>query len=305
VSTPGGCGWSVAPERRGKEAAQGLAVQSAAGEILIFSDVATALARDGVTTMVANFADPGIGCVSSIDRFVDPDGRVSGEGAYVRYEMYMRALETRVNSIVGLSGSFFAARREVCREWAADRQSDFSTLLRSVEMGLRGVLDTQTAGYYRNIADDRRELERKVRTVVRGIHVLATNARMLNPFRHGLFAWQLASHKLCRWLVPFAMVGAAVSNVALLPRHPLYGVTLFLQCAFYASALAGVRTGAPRLRIPAYLLRANAAVLLAWHRFARGERIALWNPSDRLAALPQAGTRSFLQSPHNQQELRP
>jgi len=280
-----------APERRGKEAAQGLAVQSASSEILIFSDVATALARDGVTTMVANFADPGIGCVSSIDRFVDPDGRVSGEGAYVRYEMYMRTLETRVNSIVGLSGSFFAARREVCREWAADRQSDFSTLLRSVEMGLRGVLDTQTAGYYRNIADDRRELERKVRTVVRGIHVLATNARMLDPFRHGLFAWQLASHKLCRWLVPFAMVGAALSNLALLPRHPLYGATLLLQCAFYATALAGVRTGAPRLRIPAYLLRANAAVLLAWHRFARGERIALWNPSERLAALPQTGTR--------------
>ena len=280
-----------APERRGKEAAQGLAVQSASGEILIFSDVATALARDGVTTMVENFADPTVGCASSIDRFVDPDGQVSGEGAYVRYEMYMRALETRVNSIVGLSGSFFAARREVCREWATDRQSDFSTLLRSVEMGLRGVLDMRSAGYYRNIADDRRELDRKVRTVVRGIHVLATNARMLNPLRHGLFAWQLASHKLCRWLVPFAMVGAAFSNLALLPRSPLYGVTLLLQCAFYATALAGVRTGAPRLRIPAYLLRANAAVLLAWHRFARGERIALWNPSDRLAALPQAGTR--------------
>src|SRR5438874_138151 len=129
--------------------------QSASGEILIFSDVATALAGDGVTTMVSNFADPTVGCASSIDRFVDVDGRVSGEGAYVRYEMYMRALETRVNSIVGLSGSFFAARREVCREWAADRQSDFSTLLRSVEMGLRGVLDTRSAGYYRNIADDR------------------------------------------------------------------------------------------------------------------------------------------------------
>ena len=280
-----------APERRGKEAAQQLALQSASGEILIFSDVATALARDGVATMVANFGDPTVGCVSSIDRFVDLDGRVSGEGAYVRYEMQMRALETRVNSIVGLSGSFFAARREVCREWAADRQSDFSTLLRSVEMGLRGVLDPRSAGYYRNLADDRQELERKVRTVVRGIHVLATNVRMLDPLRHGLFAWQLASHKLCRWLVPFAMLGAALGNVVLLPRHPLYGVSMLLQCAFYAAAWAGLRTGAPSLRIPAYLLRANVAVLLAWLRFARGERIALWNPSDRLAALPSAGAR--------------
>ena len=70
-----------------------------------------------------------------------PTDSVSGEGAYVRYEMFLRALETRVNSLVGLSGSFFAARREVCRAWAADRQSDFSTLLNAVELGLRGVLD--------------------------------------------------------------------------------------------------------------------------------------------------------------------
>jgi glycosyltransferase involved in cell wall biosynthesis len=280
-----------APERRGKEAAQGLAVQSAEGEILIFSDVATALARDGVTTMVANFADPSVGCASSIDRFVDADGRVSGEGAYVRYEMSLRALETRVNSLVGLSGSFFAARREVCRQWAADRQSDFSTLLRCVEIGRRGVLDPRTAGYYRNIADDRRELERKVRTVVRGIHVLATNARMLNPFRYGLFAWELASHKLCRWLVPFAMLVALISNVVLVSPSSLYVVTLAIQGGFYAAATAGLWTRAPLLRIPAYLLLANFAVLMAWLRFARGERIATWNPSSRLAALPQTGAR--------------
>src|SRR5712691_2844575 len=110
--------------------------------------------------------------------------------------MFLRGLESRVNGLVGLSGSFFAARREVCRRWAADRQSDFNTLLNAVEIGLRGVLDEEAAGYYRDIADTRREFDRKIRTVLRGIHVLATRAGMLNPFRYGLFAWQLASHKL-------------------------------------------------------------------------------------------------------------
>lgn len=280
-----------ASERRGKEAAQQLAVAAASGEILVFSDVATALAPDGVSTMVASFADPTVGCVSSVDRFVDAEGQRSGEGAYVRYEMSLRTLESRVNSLVGLSGSFFAARREVCGRWSADRQSDFNTVLNAVHLGLRGVLDDHTAGYYRNIVDDRREFERKIRTVVRGIFVLAKNVEMLNPLRHGLFAWQLASHKLCRWLVPQAMVVAAAANLVLLSRSPLYAATGLLQCAFYVSALAGLRTGWPRLRIPAYLLRANAAVMMAWLRFARGERIAMWNPSERLAALPDAVTR--------------
>jgi len=280
--------WLVrARERRGKEAAQQLAVRTAIGDILVFSDVATALAPDAVATIVKNFADPTVGCVSSTDRFVDEQGTVSGEGAYVRYEMWLRALESRVNTLVGLSGSFFAARREVCRRWAADRQSDFSTLLNAVRLGLRGVLDTESVGYYRNIADDRQEFHRKVRTVARGIAVLAANATLLNPFRYGLFSWQLASHKLCRWLVPFAMIAAATSNALLLSRSPLYGVTFLLQVGVYAAALAGLWIRSPLLKIPMFLVLTNLAVLTAWLRFARGDRIVSWNPSDRVSALPR------------------
>jgi glycosyltransferase involved in cell wall biosynthesis len=277
-------------ERRGKEAAQALAVAGAEGDVLVFSDVATALAPEGVAAMVAHFADPTVGCVSSVDRFVDEDGRLSGEGAYVRYEMFLRALESRAHTLVGLSGSFFAARRAVCRRWATDRQSDFGTLLEAVRLGLRGVLAEGAAGYYRNIRDDRREFPRKVRTVLRGLQTLAASADMLDPFRHGLFAWQLASHKLARWLVPFAMIAAAASNL-LLWRSPFYAATLAAQCAFYAAAAVGWRTQAGWLRLPAYLVQANLAVLVAWIRFARGDRITVWNPSDRLAALPSALTR--------------
>lgn len=280
-----------APERRGKEAAQQLAVRAAGGDILVFSDVATALAPDGVSSIVRNFADPSVGCVSSVDRFVEADGTVSGEGAYVRYEMFLRALETRVNSLVGLSGSFFAARREVCRNWATDRQSDFNTLLNAVAMGRRGVLDSASAGYYRDIVDDRREFQRKVRTVVRGIAVLAANARLLNPARHGLFAWQLLSHKLCRWLVPHAMLVALASNAVLAPRSTFYLATLLVQVAFYAAALGGRWTGIRILKLPSYLVVANLAVLMAWVRYARGERITTWNPSERVRALPLTTVR--------------
>ena len=276
-----------ASERRGKEAAQQLAIEQTRGEILVFSDVATALAPDGVTSIVSNFSDPTVGCVSSVDRFIDAHGQVSGEGAYVRYEMFLRMLETRVNSLVGLSGSFFAARREVCARWVADRQSDFSTLLNAVELGYRGVLDPESRGYYRTIDDPAREFQRKVRTVVRGIAVLAANVRMLNPLRYGMFAWQLASHKLCRWLVPFAMILAFVSNAALVPSSSLYQVLFVSQLAFYAAAIGGLRTRIGFFRIASFLMMANLAVLTAWCRYARGERIVAWSPSERATALPQ------------------
>lgn len=84
-----------APERRGKEAAQKLAVGETRGEVLVFSDVATTLPPQGIANIVKPFHDPTVGCVSSVDRFVDAQGNLSGEGAYVKYEMLLRRLETK------------------------------------------------------------------------------------------------------------------------------------------------------------------------------------------------------------------
>jgi hypothetical protein len=87
------------------------------------------------------------------------------------------------------------------------------------------------------------------------------------------------------------MLGAALSNAALASRSPVYLATFGVQLAFYAAAAAGAWSGAGALRIPSYLLLSNAAILSAWLRFAWGERITSWNPSDRPAALPQTSAR--------------
>lgn len=269
----------------GKEAAQKLAVESTSGEILVFSDTATQLEPTAIATIVENFADSTVGCVSSVDRFIDADGAVSGEGAYVRYEMWLRDLESRVNTLVGLSGSFFAARRSVCQNWAPDLQSDFNTLLNSVRLGLRGVADPKSVGFYRNLVDQRKEYERKVRTIVRGISVFMRSLPLLNPVRYHLFAWQLISHKLCRWLVPFAMIVAFVTNVLLIPVSRLYQMVWGLQVVFYGVALLCLwAPQLPRLgmlRLPSFFVMVNVSILDAWLRYWRGERIVSWSPSKR------------------------
>ena len=275
-----------APERKGKENAQRYAVEKASGEILVFSDVATILEPDGVRNIVENFNDATVGCVSSVDRFIDPDGKISGEGAYVKYEMFLRSLESRLNSVVGLSGSFFAARRDVCRNWAVDLQSDFNTLFNSVKMGLRGVSDPESIGYYKNIADEKKEFERKVRTVLRGISVFMKSLSLLNPFRYGLFSWQLFSHKLCRWLVPFAMILAFLSNVLLMISGSSFYASLFsLQVAFYAIAFGGMGASFSStknfLKIPSFLVLVNFSILKAWYWYLKGERLIAWEPSKR------------------------
>ncbi len=266
--------------RKGKEAAQKLAVEVAKGEIFVFSDVATILPEHAVSNIVKNFNDPTVGCVSSVDRFVDQDGQASGEGAYVRYEMFLRSLETRVNSLVGLSGSFW----EVCQNWKEDLQSDFNTLLNSVVRGLRGVSDPDSEGFYKNLTDEKKEYERKVRTILRGISVVARRREMLNPFRYGLFAWQLFSHKVCRWLVPFALLGALISALGLARYSGVYLVFFGLQACFYAMAIIGLVFAVSKpsfIKLSLFFVLVNISILHAWIRFARGKRVVAWESSKR------------------------
>jgi len=274
-----------AAERKGKEAAQKLAVSQTNREVLVFSDVATTLPSDGIANIVKAFHDPTVGCVSSVDRFVDAQGNLSGEGAYVKYEMLLRQLETKVNTLVGLSGSFFAARRTVCSPWADDLQSDFNTLLNSMKVGLRGISDPHSVGYYKNLSDEKKEYQRKVRTVLRGIAVLMRSLPMLNPFQYGMFAWQLFSHKLCRWLVPFAMIGAGISNAVLATQSSLYAMLLVGQLLFYVTATAyAMFHWMPKssvLRLPSFFVLVNLSILDAWMRYFRGDRVFRWEPSKR------------------------
>lgn len=269
--------------RGGKENAQKEAVQYARGDVLVFSDVATMLEPRGLQEIVANFADPSVGCVSSEDQLIGQDGKPSGEGFYVRYEMWLRRLESEVYSLVGLSGSFFAARKEVCRDFSGEVQSDFRTLLSSMKLGLRGVCDPRAIGSYLNIADEKQEFTRKVRTVLRGLTVFFKHLEFLNGLRYGLFSYQYFCHKLLRWLVPFFLLGGLLSNVGLAWSSMFFLLVLIGQLFFYGVALYGWVTHSLRgaLKIPMYFLVVNAAIALAWWQYLTGKRVVLWTPSER------------------------
>ncbi|MFX0135039.1 MAG: glycosyltransferase family 2 protein [Candidatus Hodarchaeota archaeon] len=271
-------------ERRGKEYAQKLAVKKAKGNIFVFSDVATILKKDALENIVSNFNDPTVGCVSSEDRIFSDDGTITGENFYVKYEMLLRRLESKVNSLVGLSGSFFAARREVCQNWAEDLQSDFNTLLNSIKIGLRGISDPGSIGYYKNVRSEKQEFNRKIRTVLRGISVFMNNIGMLNPLKYGFFSIQILSHKLFRWLIPFALISAFFTNL-LLVRQTFYASVFISQLMFYTLAIIAfnykVLIANKIFKIPFFFTITNLSIFIAWYRYLIGQRLVSWEPSNR------------------------
>lgn len=273
------------PERRGKEYAQGLAIAAATGDIIVFSDAGTDLPPDSIRHIVHRFEDAQVGAVSSEDLFIGADGKLAGEGAYVKYEMWLRRLESERAGLVGLSGSFFAVRRAVLGTWDATIPSDFACALMTNRAGLVAVSDARVRGIYKDIKDPRKEYQRKVRTAVRGMTGLARLAGVLNPFRYGLFAFQIWSHKVMRWLVPWFLLGLLIASLALRDEAPIYALALWLQIAGYALVAMAhivhkVRDIGP-VRIGYYFVQANLALAHAALLFVAGKRIVVWDPSVR------------------------
>ncbi|MBI5451152.1 MAG: glycosyltransferase family 2 protein [Gammaproteobacteria bacterium] len=271
--------------RKGKEYAQSLAIAAASGEILVFSDVATQIPADSIHKIVSRFSDPVVGAVSSEDRFVSQDGQIAGEGVYVRYEMWLRALESRVNSLVGLSGSFFAARKQVCSDWDITVPSDFNTALNCARLGYVAVSAPDVLGYYADLKDPAREYQRKVRTVLRGMAGLFGRLDVMNPWRYRFFAVQVISHKLMRWLVPWALLLLLICTALLWDASVYYVIFLWMQLVFYVAALLGWRSVVLRrlliCRLPFFFMQANIAVAQAGISYLLGRRVTLWEPSRR------------------------
>ncbi len=272
-------------EQKGKENAQRAAIEKAQGNILVFSDVSTRIESHSLLIIAKAFQDPSVGALSSEDRFITKNGEVAGEGAYVKYEMWLRKQESEVKSLVGLSGSFFAARQEICSNWDITVPSDFNTALSCVEQGMAAVTVPNLLGFYPNIADETKEYQRKLRTVLRGMAALAVKRKVLNPLRFGVFSFMVFSHKLMRWLVPIFLVLLLPMNFSLANESALYLILLVGQISFYSLALTGWLSKNLRentlIKIVYFFTQVNLAIFHALIMFVRGKRITRWKPSQR------------------------
>lgn len=270
------------PARKGKAAALNAGLARARHDILVFSDASIELEPDALERIVGPFADPRVGCVSGEDRIPES----GGEGLYGRYELMVRRLESRVHSIVGASGSFYAQRRALCAPFVEGMAPDFLSVLRTVDQGSLAKSEPSAVGFMSSVKVPGDEYRRKVRTLVRGMTALFAHGRLLNPLRFGPFAFSLASHKVMRWLAPLFLAALLAASAALAARSPFYLAALAAQVLFYACAAAahfgiwGVNRTAPG-KIALYFSAVNVAAASAWFSYLRGVRQELWTPSRR------------------------
>jgi len=276
------------PERQGKTAAENAARRHLTGEIIINTDASVRVHPQAVKHLVAALGDRSVGVASARDVSVANLDQMAnaGEGAYVGYEMWVRDLETRVDGIVGASGCLYAIRADLHMGHVPDGLSrDFAAALTARAHGRRAVSVPAALCFVPRAASLHQEYRRKVRTVTRGLFTLAYKRALLNPRRYGPFAWMLFSHKVCRWLVPWALLVLLAALAALSFGSGWARVALGASGVLAVLAAVGwlwPEGKMPRvLALPVYVAAGNAAVLHAWLRVLTGRLAPVWEPTRR------------------------
>ena len=277
------------PVRGGKTAAENAALPFLRGEIIVNTDASVRVHREAVKRLIAAFADPTVGVASSYNVSV---ARMTAhanaaEGWYVGYDMWVRDLESRVSGSVGATGCLYAVRAPIhSQRLPGALTRDFAAALLARERGLRAVSVRGAICFVPRIASLQHEYRRKVRTITGGIETLYFKRGLLNPFRYGLFAWILASHKVCRWLMPHVGLLTLLALAGLAGTAPW--VVWGLGLAAFAAACGLVGWGWPErwqlpriLAVPAYLVMGNLAALHASIRAFRGASVPIWEPTRR------------------------
>jgi len=276
--------------RRGKPHALNAACAEARGDLLVFTDADVRLDRGALRSLVANFADARVGCVSG-RTIIETRARDSAQGERAKYafDRFLRLQQSRLGSLVGADGGFYAIRRSVFRPLCDDAVADDLALpIEIAEQGWRVVYEPLATAIEPAAPSLSDELRRKAR-IVAGAAPIAL--RWLHPrrfFRRDGLAFHLLSGKLIKytaalWLA--ALLGASIA----LRGQAFYAGALAVQLCFHAWALLGavapssLRARLPgALWLPTYFWGVNGAALVGLYRAATRRQSVQWERPPRV-----------------------
>ncbi len=254
----------------GKVAALNAAAEQASGELLAFSDANSEWAPDALRRLVEPFADSAVGYVCGQVRFLDAGGD-NLEGAYWRYEMAVREMESALGGITAGNGAIYAVRRDAYLPLPPSGSHDLSFPFELAKRGLRSLYAPAARAQEKMVPTMEGEFARKRRMMV-GLWDIVVGEGMLSPRGYSpLFAFELVSHRLLRYLSPALHLVVLAANVALLGQGTIYILTFAAQLALITAALLADRYPLAPLRIARYYALTTASIAAGlWDRWRHG-----------------------------------
>jgi cellulose synthase/poly-beta-1,6-N-acetylglucosamine synthase-like glycosyltransferase len=286
--------------RVGKTACLNKVVPEVTGEIVVFSDANAMYAPDAILCLVKNFADDTVGYVAGEAQYIDSEltSAAKSEDSYWQYEIMIKKMESRLHSMVGGDGAIYAIRRELYEKLEPSDINDFVNPLQIIAKGFRGIYEPTAICYEKTSGSFAKEFDRKVRIVNRSFNGLLRVKQVLNPFKTSIFSFEIISHKLLRWFVPYFLLIFALSSLFL----ALQGVVVFQYFAVIIAIfsvfsdighlLAPYSNIWPIFYLPYYFISVNTAAFVGINRRLQGKTQVIWNPP-RVEEQGQTGVSTF------------
>jgi cellulose synthase/poly-beta-1,6-N-acetylglucosamine synthase-like glycosyltransferase len=254
----------------GKVAALNAGAAAATGEVLAFSDANSVWAPDALRQLVAPFADPKVGYVCGQVRFRTAAGD-NMEGAYWRYEMAVREMESALGGVTAGNGAIYAVRKDAYIPLAPSGSHDLSFPFAFAKRGLRSLYAPAARAEEKMVPTIEGEFARKRRMMV-GLWDIVVGEGMLSPRGYPpLFAFEILSHRVLRYLSPLLHLVALLANALLLGEGWFYVLTFALQLALIAAALLGRLLPLAPFRIARYYALTTTSIAAGlWDRLRHG-----------------------------------
>ena len=267
--------------RIGKTACLNKAVPLSKGDIIVFSDANSKYDRDAIKHLVKRFNDPKVGLVTGSTKYnsTKPNSVSGSVGVYSKIEEITKKLESKIGSCVGADGAIFAIRKQLYQPLKEYDINDFVIPLHIIRQGYRAVLVEHAFCTEETAKGISGEFHRQARITNRTLRAIFNNAEMFNPFKFGFFSFELLSHNIIKFSVPFFLIILFSTNLILITSAPFYFLVFMGQSFFYLLACLGYR-GKSFIRIidiSQTFIIANLAILYGWITYFKGKTYTIWN----------------------------
>jgi cellulose synthase/poly-beta-1,6-N-acetylglucosamine synthase-like glycosyltransferase len=265
--------------RGGKVAAQNAAVGTTTAEVVAFSDANSHWDPQALRLLVRNLADPEVGYVCGRVVLQHPDNGDSLEGAYWRYELWLREKESSCGSITAGNGGIYALRRSAYVDLKREHSHDIGLPFRLRRRGLRSVYDAAAVAREPALATTSAERERKIRMLSRAWWEVLRGGLLDPRGQPRFYVVALVSHRLLRYASGPLHLVALASSAALAPVDRVARGLLALQLGFIGLALLGrSRPELPLARAAWYYLAVSEASVQGLVRALQRRSHVTWAP---------------------------
>jgi cellulose synthase/poly-beta-1,6-N-acetylglucosamine synthase-like glycosyltransferase len=265
--------------RGGKTRALDAAVRASTAAVVAFTDANARWERDALRKLVRSFADPNVAYVCGRLR-LESAGGTNREGLYWRYELLVRASESRLGSVTAGNGAIYALRRSDYIEQDDPRSGhDLALPYQLAQRGRRAVYEPDAVAWEKPARDLEDEYGRKVRMFARSWQHVATG-RVL---RGGgpIFLFEIVSHRVLRYSSGILHLFLLATSVALVNDGPVYQVALGAQLGWLVLAAAGrLRIPLPGANLAYYYALVTWATLAGLARYLRAGAPAVWEKAE-------------------------